>query len=638
MPNILNLHQGAERVLPVTVRRFEAGQVSLESLRITRFAGTRMVVASGPVTSSGQFPGTPSRYICQAAFYAVEDVNAGPSINGRVGVRCACEGYRFFFDYSNRRAGASYGARFLPYVRKTTWMPPKNPDLIPGACVAKGTLVPSSRGLLPIEKIRVGDYVSGLLGETLVVETSELGEKDILAVGIDAGYELKVTPDHRIQVINGDGLAWKEAKDLESGDLLIGGFDSFFLNDYVQIEELNISDHYKNICKRLSPDSIDGVKLPKVLNEDLAEILGHLISEGCGGVFCNECSELKEHHVNLLRNVFGNVKTAQPIFIKEFFKSIGYDYEWGSYEKVIPEFIFRSPRTVISSFLKGLYAGDGWINKNFSTYATVSETLAVQLQQVLYMFRINSRITENYSGVNSSRVYLLRTSSLVETEKLKQLFTHARPIESSPLLIDRDFCFSGYTKFPQYILNKLVEDAILKDLKEEEDNAVGVFQVIELQNAFGCMTRESITDFYRSETLKKERVEGVKKPYYYIALGDFLRAHRASRLSKFRLCDRFCKNPYQENVTFRKVMEGFDKPFPFVGRNLQTTMEFVKTLIGIHYFHKVSYTRPAGKSMVYDIGTESETFMANNVVVHNCKHLLTFFNALTHSNFFREKK
>lgn len=133
MPTVVYLRQGAERVLPVTVRKFEAGEVQLESLRVTRFLGTKMVLASGPVTSSKG-----GNYICQAAFYGVNDPNAGPSVNDNAGVRCGCQAYRFWFADANRKAGASHGARFAPYVRKThpddPRYPPKNPDQIPGAC------------------------------------------------------------------------------------------------------------------------------------------------------------------------------------------------------------------------------------------------------------------------------------------------------------------------------------------------------------------------------------------------------------------------------------------------------------------------------------------------------------------------
>src|SRR5436853_866577 len=101
MPVLVDLIRGAQTVLPVTVQKFEAGEVHLESIKITRFPGMKMVVASGPVTSSKT-----GHYICQAAFYGVEDINA-PSIRDRIGVRCQCQGYRFYFDEANRRAGAS---------------------------------------------------------------------------------------------------------------------------------------------------------------------------------------------------------------------------------------------------------------------------------------------------------------------------------------------------------------------------------------------------------------------------------------------------------------------------------------------------------------------------------------------------
>lgn len=48
-------------------------------------------------------------------------------------MRCSCPSYRFRFDEANRRSGASTGARFGLYHRKTD-RAPNNPNNIPGAC------------------------------------------------------------------------------------------------------------------------------------------------------------------------------------------------------------------------------------------------------------------------------------------------------------------------------------------------------------------------------------------------------------------------------------------------------------------------------------------------------------------------
>ena len=45
-----------------------------------------------------------------------------------------CKDYFFTWAYYNMRAGCLYGPAPKPYVRKTTWMPPRNPMGVPGAC------------------------------------------------------------------------------------------------------------------------------------------------------------------------------------------------------------------------------------------------------------------------------------------------------------------------------------------------------------------------------------------------------------------------------------------------------------------------------------------------------------------------
>jgi hypothetical protein len=61
--------------------------------------------------------------------------------------------------------------------------------------------------------------------------------------------------------------------------------------------------------------------------------------------------------------------------------------------KTIPELILKSPKTVISEFIKGLFDTDGSVNnKGEIVFGTISEVLCKQVQEILFCFGILSKI------------------------------------------------------------------------------------------------------------------------------------------------------------------------------------------------------------------------------------------------------
>ena len=54
--------------------------------------------------------------------------------NTPVQVRCSCKDYRFTWAWYNKVNHGLFGRNFPPYVRKTNWMPERNPLKVPGVC------------------------------------------------------------------------------------------------------------------------------------------------------------------------------------------------------------------------------------------------------------------------------------------------------------------------------------------------------------------------------------------------------------------------------------------------------------------------------------------------------------------------
>jgi hypothetical protein len=137
MTTLAQLAQGTQSALPTAWLRYKDGMNKVETVKHMSFRGTHMEVFISTVRASGRDTGgtATKAYVCQLAFFEGNTPHKG--FFGRVGCRCSCPAYYFWFSEANRRAGASYGSRFTPYKRKTplnSGYPPKNPSMIPGMC------------------------------------------------------------------------------------------------------------------------------------------------------------------------------------------------------------------------------------------------------------------------------------------------------------------------------------------------------------------------------------------------------------------------------------------------------------------------------------------------------------------------
>jgi hypothetical protein len=56
-----------------------------------------------------------------------------PTVNHTCRVRCQCPDFYFMWEYYDKSNKALIG-RHIPYIRKTTTRPPRNPDHMPGLC------------------------------------------------------------------------------------------------------------------------------------------------------------------------------------------------------------------------------------------------------------------------------------------------------------------------------------------------------------------------------------------------------------------------------------------------------------------------------------------------------------------------
>lgn len=83
-------------------------------------------------------------------------------------------------------------------------------------CVAKGTLVDTPEGGVPVENIKVGDYVLTINGVESVTDIETHKDYPVLQVMFSDGVEQIVTPSHQYKLFGGDGF--KRVYELNEND------------------------------------------------------------------------------------------------------------------------------------------------------------------------------------------------------------------------------------------------------------------------------------------------------------------------------------------------------------------------------------------------------------------------------------
>lgn len=286
-------------------------------------------------------------------------------------------------------------------------------------CVAEGTLVSTEKGLVRIENI-VKDYPNGglkisvnpcfnnlnfeLLQEGLLLSQISkaicMGIKKTLRITTESGYELIVTPDHKILTSNG----WMEAKDLTLKDtLFLQAKEGWFNKDF----NFPFENSYT-----------------QVWSKELGQILGWLIGDGwlrdkdscrVGFVFGANDKNIMEYLKPLINKIY--CKKIKEIIRKngvahlsyhskgfvEFFKNLGVKPVKAD-RKIVPELLFTAPKSTVVGFLQGLFSSDGTISvhtKNKTYYIRLtskSQELLKGVQLLLLNLGIKSKIYPRHRG------------------------------------------------------------------------------------------------------------------------------------------------------------------------------------------------------------------------------------------------
>jgi len=283
-------------------------------------------------------------------------------------------------------------------------------------CVTGDTLLLTGEGILPIkelsnkmeEKISI-DIASMNNSKNHASKFFNSGRQKIIEVNTESGFRIRGSDNHPIlcwMMINGIPCAeWKLLNDLKKGDVVVLDRSSqLFSKKDLELKKYNIKSHVRN----------KEVHIPVVMDEDIAFLLGALVSEGSFHqkkiLFTNSDADFYIRIKSILNNKFSGIKLYERNIKGKCFELELYHRDAVNFlenislknvksgDKEIPFSILRSSKKCVASFLKALFEGDGSVvyhkDKRHSgssielAYISKSKKLIDQLKIVLINFGI----------------------------------------------------------------------------------------------------------------------------------------------------------------------------------------------------------------------------------------------------------
>ena len=264
----------------------------------------------------------------------------------------------------------------------------------------------------------------------------ETGSKPIVRLRFANGATLRCTPNHKIWTLNRGYVA--------VGDL--ASADKVMLNDSpTKSEDASWDLPVKIEAKAKSfsrGGSVTYQELPTRWTEQLGELTGHLIGDGCltddqtqwvygGDDIADGVTDWHEHNLSAL---FGGVSRQQmdngtvqlragSSAIRELFRAIGVTSA-RAHNKRMPEAIFSAPPEVQSSFLRGLFGADGCVSRveaggkanRYVGLGSKSRALLTDVQTLLSTFGVRGRIYRVSESNAASFTYRRKDGTYVEYE------------------------------------------------------------------------------------------------------------------------------------------------------------------------------------------------------------------------------
>ncbi len=447
--------------------------------------------------------------------------------------------------------------------------PYKKSARIVGECFVRGTKVATPEGLKNIEELQPGETVYTSSGKKKVTEIFFMPPQPLKEVVLKSGLRVKCTPGQMFKVLSRDGsFTWKEAKELKEGDVLL--------------------------LRSVYPEELPYQRRGKfILDEQVAYLTGAFYGDGWierdkrgyhrFGISTPSLPEVTYRVKEILQSlgfsprVNGYTLRLSSTQTRELMEILECDERVKAVNKRVSTWLFKSPKSVILSFVSGLIDTDGYIHRkrNVISLFSTSEGLIADLQVLLFSAGIPSKVTREKPKTGSINGKAVNGN--FPLFRLEITGTHVERVLSAPI---KPFKARNFTlkEVKRSRLEKIpfLGELLLKEFSEKHLGG----------------------GWYRTPEGKKVRC-GLKYP-------------GGTKL-------RYSKEIKETFKVYRDTLEetGVLEKARLIGSEYSQFLE--ETLKNNWYFEEVLEVKDLPAEETYDIQVEEEhEFIANGMVVHNC--------------------
>lgn len=300
-------------------------------------------------------------------------------------------------------------------------------------CIAEGTLIPTDRGLIPVEAFAPAHEPDTFAatdaeyrtGGHRILSHYRAGSKPATRIRLDNGAELVgATASHRVMTPEG----WRLMAELEPGDLVLGRFQE---SHGPGGQALDWPDEFRT---RATP-----LATPRRMTPEFARWLGMLAADGhtheptgCVGLTCKSEPVEREfrrlclavfgaepHRTTDRRNGVNHLYLTSRNLVRFVESLIGH----GAYEKHAPDAVVRGSFEEKLNFLEGVTL-DGYATaQGLVLYGGMSRTLAYQVAELARSFGL-PWVCQGRKWVKASGAYAY---DVVISNELQELLTPIEP-------------------------------------------------------------------------------------------------------------------------------------------------------------------------------------------------------------------
>jgi superfamily II DNA or RNA helicase/intein/homing endonuclease len=331
------------------------------------------------------------------------------------------------YDFQNRMVGDWLNVGGIGVVKSPTGS---------GKCPRRDTLISTNRGLIKIEdlvkkkeqttiddhfieddkEIEYIDHVVTYKGSKSgfkkfkIIDRYDMGIEDLISIKTNIGLKVSGTKEHPIMLASKGGkLKFVQLRGIRKGYYVAIPFNTQTYNDVLELKYHYRTQYTGKIWK---------LENTKIMNEDIARLLGYVIAEGNANIhhdkpssflITNYDKEIQDDVMRICNNLGLDISYRyeedknegnpigvfiNSIMFTDFMYYLGYKHL--AQNKEVPWSILQADKKCQIAFIRGLFDGDGTVyygsDKDFVQLGSSSLELCRQIQIMFLNMGIISRL------------------------------------------------------------------------------------------------------------------------------------------------------------------------------------------------------------------------------------------------------